>query len=72
MSERKRKCWDCGNVAMHESDITHGVLCSKCGSQDTRLVREVPLHRADTSSDATNSDFSAYAKAIDMLKRVGY
>lgn len=32
----ERKCHDCGNVAMHERAITPEVLCSKCGSQDTR------------------------------------
>jgi DNA-directed RNA polymerase subunit RPC12/RpoP len=35
-----RKCWECGNVATHESSITPGVLCKKCGSQDTRKVRD--------------------------------
>lgn len=32
----ERKCWDCGNVAIHAKAITPEVLCSKCGSQDTR------------------------------------
>lgn len=44
MNECKRKCWDCGNVAIHEDDITPYVLCKKCGSQDTRLVREKPAN----------------------------
>lgn len=34
-----RKCWNCGNVADHESDVAPGVCCRKCGSQDTRLIR---------------------------------
>jgi hypothetical protein len=37
---------------MHDSDITPGVLCSKCGSQDTRRVNEVLLQRAELISDA--------------------
>ncbi len=52
MSDHKRRCHDCGNVAMHDSDITPGVLCSKCGSQDTRRVNEVLLQRAELISDA--------------------
>lgn len=35
-----RKCWDCGNVAYHLLDIVPYVLCEKCGSQDTRLIRK--------------------------------
>ena len=35
-----RKCWACGKVQIHSSDITPGVLCRFCGSQDTRLLRE--------------------------------
>ena len=37
----ERKCWDCGNVAIHESSITPGVLCKKCDSQDTRRKRGI-------------------------------
>lgn len=40
MSDHKRKCWTCGNIAMHADNITPDVLCKECGSQDTRLVRE--------------------------------
>ncbi len=35
-----RKCRDCGNVAHHLLDVIPHVLCEKCGSQDTRLIRE--------------------------------
>ena len=35
-----RKCWVCGKVQIHRSDITPGVLCRFCRSQDTRLLRE--------------------------------
>lgn len=38
--QHERKCWDCGNVAIHESRIVPGVLCSKCGSQDTRATKK--------------------------------
>lgn len=34
-----RRCWECGNIAEHASDIASGVCCGKCGSQDTRLIR---------------------------------
>ncbi len=34
-----RKCWDCGTTNEHESRIVPGVLCPKCGSQDTRAIR---------------------------------
>lgn len=33
-----RRCWNCDNEAMHQSRITPGVLCGKCGSQDTRAM----------------------------------
>lgn len=34
-----RRCRPCGNVALHRDDRTPYVLCSKCGSQDTRLIK---------------------------------
>lgn len=37
----QRRCWECGNVAEHKDSITPWVLCSKCGSQDTRRVKAV-------------------------------
>ena len=36
----ERRCWDCGNVAVHLDFITPHVLCKKCGSQDTRRLKE--------------------------------
>lgn len=42
MTAHMRKCWDCGNVAEHSDNIVPEVLCKKCGSQDTRLIREKP------------------------------
>ncbi len=38
-----RKCWNCGNVAYHLLDVIPYVLCEKCGSQDTRLIRKAAL-----------------------------
>ncbi len=36
----QRKCWDCGNIAVHTDNIVPQVLCKQCGSQDTRRVKE--------------------------------
>lgn len=54
----ERKCWDCGNTATHESSITPGVLCPKCGSQDTRRVTTKVKHR--------HSQF--YTKLAELLE----
>jgi hypothetical protein len=35
-----RKCWGCGEKQIHRSDVTPGVLCRFCGSQDTRLLKK--------------------------------
>lgn len=35
----QRICWDCGNIAEHSNNMVPDVLCKKCGSQDTRLVK---------------------------------
>ncbi len=41
MSEaHKRKCWDCGSVAVHMDNIVPEVLCKQCGSQDTRRLKD--------------------------------
>jgi DNA-directed RNA polymerase subunit RPC12/RpoP len=40
MPLHERRCWDCGNTAEHEDNIVPHVLCTKCGSQDTRVVRK--------------------------------
>ena len=39
MNLHERKCHDCGNVAQHEDNVVPWVLCSKCGSQDTRRTK---------------------------------
>jgi len=36
----RRKCWDCGNIAEHTDNVVPEVLCKKCGSQDTRVVKD--------------------------------
>lgn len=36
----KIQCCRCGTIAEPSSDITHGVCCQWCGSQDTRLLRK--------------------------------
>ena len=40
MNPGERRCWDCGNVAMHDGNVSPPVLCKKCGSQDTRLTQK--------------------------------
>ena len=35
-----RKCWGCGKKQIHRADVTPGVLCRFCGSQDTRLMKK--------------------------------
>lgn len=40
MALHKRICWDCKNTADHLDNIVPEVFCKKCGSQDTRLIKE--------------------------------
>lgn len=35
-----RRCHDCGNVAEHTDSVVPAVLCPKCGSRDTRRLRQ--------------------------------
>ena len=51
MNPGERRCWDCGNVAMHEDNIVPHVLCRKCGSQDTRLTRKHPFPKSITAGE---------------------
>lgn len=37
-----RRCWDCGAINLHETDYVPGVLCKRCGSQDTRKTKNEP------------------------------
>lgn len=38
MSRSRRRCWDCNRVEIHEDNVIPHVLCSHCGSQDTRPI----------------------------------
>lgn len=53
MNPCKRKCHDCGNVAMHTDDVVPGVLCQRCGSQDTRLTREKTAREKRCEAECT-------------------
>lgn len=46
MPNHLRKCWDCGSVAEHSDNVVPEVLCKKCGSQDTRIVKTKPVANA--------------------------
>jgi DNA-directed RNA polymerase subunit RPC12/RpoP len=61
MNPCERKCWSCGNVAMHEDDVTPGVLCKKCGSQDTRLLER-----------SRPTDWAAIGKRMEQAAKDGY
>jgi len=67
----QRKCWDCGNVAGHESDVVPGVLCKRCGSQDTRRTKNksdtkyVPAEILLALIGIDLSDYAEATKAID-------
>lgn len=52
----ERKCWDCGNVAEHESRIAPEVCCKKCGSQDTRATKKPVGPPATVSRNALVDD----------------
>lgn len=56
----ERKCWDCGNIAEHESDITPGVLCKRCGSQDTRRTKKAKRTPTDAELIAAMNLVSEY------------
>jgi DNA-directed RNA polymerase subunit RPC12/RpoP len=43
----KRLCWNCQTTNEHASDITPGVLCPRCGSQDTRRVKTAEEKKQD-------------------------
>ncbi len=54
MSAHKRKCWDCGNVALHDDSVVPHVLCKHCGSHDTRRLRESPQSTSNMRSELTD------------------
>lgn len=68
MSKQQRKCWDCGNVAMHADNIVPWVLCTKCGSQDTRLVRKPEL--PPTHPSRCEQELTAAQQRVAELERV--
>jgi predicted RNA-binding Zn-ribbon protein involved in translation (DUF1610 family) len=37
-----RRCWACKSINLHLSDVTPGVCCPECGSQDTRRMKNEP------------------------------
>jgi predicted RNA-binding Zn-ribbon protein involved in translation (DUF1610 family) len=37
-----RRCWACKSINLHLSDVTPGVCCPECGSQDTRKLKSEP------------------------------
>lgn len=76
MTPHQRKCWDCGNVAEHEDSIVPHVLCKKCGSQDTRLLRKVVVNDNGLRSVAAEIAVSIsgvsredYYGTVDAIKK---
>lgn len=70
----ERKCWDCGNIAHHEDNITPHVLCKKCGSQDTRLTRQqVTTVDASTTVETLGESRlqGLVRRAVAGLKHIG-
>lgn len=37
-----RRCRDCGAINLHSDNIAPEVCCKRCGSQDTRLMKNEP------------------------------
>lgn len=37
-----RRCWDCSAISLHGDNVTPEVCCKRCGSQDTRLMKNEP------------------------------
>jgi DNA-directed RNA polymerase subunit RPC12/RpoP len=72
-NSHERKCRDCGNVAVHEDNVTPWVNCRACGSQDTRLIRKpIPIEEEIEGllSDLRTRGFAA-AKRIAKLRGLG-
>ena len=43
MSEQHfRRCWDCGAINKHSDNVAPEVCCKRCGSQDTRKMKNEP------------------------------
>lgn len=73
----ERKCWDCGNIAEHADNVIPYVLCTKCGSQDTRPTRKKVTHSlaaeiAVAIAGVRSDDYRGMLAAIDgQLDRFG-
>ena len=52
MATHWRNCWNCKTTNFHESDVTPGVCCPHCGSQDTRRCQP-PKSERQRSADRT-------------------
>jgi len=37
-----RRCWDCGAINRHIDNVAPEVCCKRCGSQDTRKMKNEP------------------------------
>lgn len=59
----ERKCWDCGYLGQFTSDVVPGVLCPKCGSQDTRRQRSEQEASQITLDDFLRETADEFAKA---------
>lgn len=62
LTTHQRKCHDCGTTNDHLSDITPGVCCPKCGSQDTRRVK--------TSEDRERDEKRVREQAWEIVGKV--
>ena len=60
----ERKCWGCGNVAIHRSSITPWVLCSNCGSQDTRKIKQ-PIMESEDIEQALRDELKRHGQRWD-------
>lgn len=61
----ERKCWTCGNVAMHADDVAPDVCCAKCGSQDTRRTKP-------SARDQAMADREEQARVGALLARCSF
>lgn len=62
MPNHWRKCYACGNVAIHSESVVPEVLCTQCGSQDTRLMKQAPKF-AHNNGAPIDYDVGAYLVA---------
>lgn len=69
MAIHTRKCRDCGNVAEHSDNVVPEVLCKKCGSQDTRLLRQ-PLSRGQMLEKMKRDSRRIIAELEQMIRDI--